>query len=167
MSREVKHQAPGFFWVKIMTLNLWSFPDVQALCWCLLYYLVTLKGISQRGDWSWVLDFASKVLHWHALDWLPTDLSLGISPARFTKVEQSLVCLPQQQIWPLASVRSIFSLNATLSLYLHSFLCVFTTSSFLCPPLGSQTLGSRAVFHIVLRAASCTLWSANKSFSQK
>lgn len=55
---------------------------------------------------------------------------LGIALVRFTSIQQGFICLFQQEIWPLAFITSIFSLNTVLSLYLHSVSHVFQSLPF-------------------------------------
>lgn len=59
-------------------------------------------------------------LHWHS----PSELHQGSS--RF-------LYLLQQEIWPLAFITSVCSLNTNLSLYLHSVSCGFRSVSFTVP----------------------------------
>lgn len=141
-----------------MAFNRLNFPDVLALWWRTWWlwkgFHREVTRISKEMK-SLVLYLASEMLHYLPLtgsQCIRGLILLWHSPSEFHQGSLRFLYLLQQEIWPLAFITSLFSLNTNLSLYTQSHV-FFTVSPFLCPPPGLQAHWSRAAFHTC--AARC------------
>lgn len=156
-----------------MALNLFSFPDVQALCCCLLYYLVTLKGISQRGDWPFSraeelgTGFCLRGATLPCLGLAPHVLKARHSPSEahqgstkfylFASTKNMTLGVYNINLFPKRYLISLFTLSSVFLQCLH--FCVHLLD---CKPFRAEQF-----FIFVLHAASNVFWIANQYFGQQ